>query len=201
MIKPCHVFLLICPFILFDDLTAEPLFINKPPHHSLKDNDKDGVINIRDKCPNSQVNAEVDNNGCQEHSLVQGEMTLNLPFLTNSDIVRPRYYESIEKLAVFILSHSGSRIIIEGYSDNTGRELEDVALSLKRAKAIETRLVNHFHIKRFRIETLAYSGSKLIENNETAEERRLNRRAFAAISTQTKRDNYKWNIYSLNTVK
>lgn len=184
-----------------NNLLAEPLFANRITHDLLKDNDKDSVINVRDKCPDTQTKAEVDNDGCQKSAQTLRFEDLKILFNTDSDVVRPRYYKSLKNLADFMHANPASRIVIEGHSDNIGSNQANLTLPLNRANAIAARLVNHFHIERSRIQALGDSEHKPIENKDTAKEKHQNQRSIVATAIQTKVDSYKWNIYNVDTLK
>lgn len=77
-----------------------------------------------------------------------------------------------------ISASKGSRILIEGHTDNipTGKQHADnMALSLRRAKAIANALVSR-GISRDRISIIGYGDAQPIDSNDTEEGRAKNRR-------------------------
>jgi len=168
--------------------------------HRLQDDDKDGVINVRDKCALTPLKADIDNDGCQKSTQVLRHVGLNLFFSNNSYVIRPRYDKSVKKLADFMQKYPESRVVIEGHTDNVGSHADNLILSLNRAKAIEHILVKRFSIDAFRIKIRGYSEDNPIGNNDTALGKRQNRRAAAEISIQTKVNIYKWDIELVDTI-
>ena len=56
----------LCLWSVGTTLHAESLFNPNVTKKQLSDDDQDGVINVRDKCPDTPPRARVDNNGCHE---------------------------------------------------------------------------------------------------------------------------------------
>jgi len=162
--------------------------------HRLQDDDKDGVINVRDKCALTPLRADVDNDGCQKSTQVLRYVGLNLLFSNNSYVVRPRYDKAVKKLADFMQKYPESSVVVEGHTDDVGSHADNLILSLNRAKAIANILVTRFSLDTSRIKIRGYSEDNPIGNNETALGKRQNRRAAAEISIQTKVGIYKWDI-------
>jgi outer membrane protein OmpA-like peptidoglycan-associated protein len=74
-----------------------------------------------------------------------------------------------------------SYLIIEGHTDNSGRDQTNMTLSQARADAVRDYLVRA-GIRPERITTVGYGAAKPVASNETPEGRRLNRRIEITIS-------------------
>ena len=68
------------------------------------------------------------------------------------------------------------RIIVKGYSDNTGSALENLGLSVKRAESLKKLLIKKYYMKEKRITTQGHGEADPVASNKTAEDRKLNRR-------------------------
>ncbi len=85
---------------------------------------------------------------------------------------------TIENFVGEISSAHGSRVIIEGHTDNvpTGKlHIDNLDLSLRRARAIANILVSH-GISSDRISVIGYGDAQPIDSNDTEEGRTKNRR-------------------------
>lgn len=85
---------------------------------------------------------------------------------------------TIEDFVREISAAQGSRVIIEGHTDNipTGKlHIDNLDLSLRRARAIANILVSH-GISSDRISVIGYGDAQPIDSNDTEEGRAKNRR-------------------------
>lgn len=195
-----HAFavLLVCLCSFFEFSVAGSLYGNKSPQHHLKDNDKDGVINIRDKCANTPKNAAVDHYGCHKSNSKLLSVELNILFASNRYEVRPRYYGEVKKLADFMNENPGSSVVIEGHTDDIGNETLNQVLSKNRARAIAEILINTFKVANSRVQAIGYGETRPIASNDTSEGKRQNRRVVAEVFAKSTVDISKWDIYSVD---
>jgi len=190
--------LLVC-LCSFSELTvAGSLYGNKMTQHHLKDDDKDGVINIRDKCANTPINAAIDNYGCHKSNSKLLSVELNILFASNRYVVQPRYYGEIKKLADFMRDNPGSSVIIEGHTDDVGNELLNQSLSKNRAQAIATILISTYRVAKSRVQAIGYGETRPIASNDSIEGKGKNRRVVAEVFAQSTVDINKWDIYSVD---
>jgi len=190
--------LLIIACLLPEQNVSGSLYGDKKFIRQLKDNDKDGVINIRDKCKNTPLNAKVDNKGCHKTIPHKLYVELKVFFETDSTEIRFQYYKEIKKLADFMKDNPSSKVVIEGHTDNSGRQSYNQSLSYNRAQAIADILIQSFKISAKRVKAIGYSESRPIASNASAEGKKKNRRVVAEISIQTKIDINRWDIYSVD---
>ncbi len=146
------------------------------------DDDKDGVINSLDMCPNSAAGAKVDAKGCYVVLEEAKTISLDVQFANNSVLIDPKYYAQIEEVADFLTEYPEADAVIEGHTDDRGTESYNQALSEKRAQAITDVLINSFSISQDRISAIGYGEEKPLVSNNSAENRRVNRRVTAVIS-------------------
>jgi sulfatase modifying factor 1 len=89
--------------------------------------------------------------------------------------VKPESYPVIEQITIYLKENPKTRILIEGHTDNTGKDASNLKLSDKRAEAIKDEIVKR-GIDAGRMETIGYGSSKPIADNKTADGRTQNRR-------------------------
>ena len=75
----------------------------------------------------------------------------------------------------FMKEHPESKMLIEGYTDNAGEKIYDVALSKKRAERVK-KIIISFGISSERITTVGYGMQNPAAPNKTKKGREMNRR-------------------------
>ncbi|REG85883.1 OmpA family protein [Marinomonas pollencensis] len=184
--------------VLCSTTHAESLF-DSNIRAGLADNDKDGVIDVRDRCANTEKGDAVDTYGCPKVSSTLLSIDLNILFDSGKAIVRPKFYPEVMKLATFLKEHPSSKVVIEGYTDNVGAENINKALSQKRATAIADVLIDSFRISPKRVQAIGHGESDPIASNDSAEGRANNRRVLANVFAEQTADVKRWTIYSVDT--
>jgi len=166
--------------------------------YDLSDAEGDGVISARDKCPNTFSGADINNDGCGNETVEKIRRELLVNFDSGSSVVKEIYYAEIKKLALFLEINSSLNIIIEGHTSIVGAASYNKNLSLERAKAIKTLLINKYNIAGERIESVGYGEERplLKGNNEYVNAK--NRRIVVEIEGEKKVRDLKWNIYSVD---
>ncbi|EAQ64945.1 OmpA family protein [Marinomonas sp. MED121] len=190
--------LLVSLFSFAEITVAESLYGNKTRQDHLKDDDKDGVINIRDKCSHTPLNAAVDHYGCHASNTKLLSVELNILFVSNRFEVRRRYYSEVKKLADFLRKNPSSNVVIEGHTDNTGHNHHNQQLSQQRAQAIANILIKTFSIAQSRVKAIGYGETRPIASNLSAQGKAKNRRVVAEVFARDTVDINKWDIYSVD---
>lgn len=160
------------------------------------DDDKDGVLNSIDACPNTPLNVVVDERGCPVKIDVNDALKMELRVFFDNDksVIKDQYKPEIQKVAEKMNEYPNSTAAIEGHASKTGPSAKyNKRLSEARASAVKSMLVNQFGIAPTRISTVGYGYERPIAPNNTAEGRAMNRRVYAIITgnktetvTQTK---------------
>ena len=88
---------------------------------------------------------------------------------------------SVDKLVGFLKQHPQRSARVEGFTDSTGSESHNMALSSHRADAVRLALVD-MGIERARIETQGYGEAFPVAGNDSASGRQLNRRVEIIVS-------------------
>ncbi|HUN55439.1 MAG TPA: OmpA family protein [Smithella sp.] len=108
-------------------------------------------------------------------------ITLNVEFDTAKSVVKDKYYDEIKKVADFMKEYTDTNAVIEGHTDNVGKEAYNQRLSEERAKSVRQYLIDKFGIDGSRLTTVGYGFSRPIASNDTAEGRQKNRRVVAVM--------------------
>lgn len=148
---------------------------------SLKDSDKDGVIDARDSCANTPLGSKVDNQGCPITELEYHNFDFDVQFDTARYQLSSDFYPQLQSLASFLKQTPKTRVLIEGHTDNTGQARFNLMLSKKRADAIAEKLVTNFDIETDRLKTFGYGQERPIASNDTEQGRMRNRRVSGEV--------------------
>ena len=136
------------------------------------DDDGDGVVNERDKCPDTLKGARVDGNGC----VVEQTLTIrDITFENNSARLTANAQRLMENVVAFLRSDSTARISISGHTDSVASDAYNMKLSRNRANEVRDYLVG-YGIDASRLDAAGYGESRPVATNATPEGRELNRR-------------------------
>lgn len=145
------------------------------------DSDKDGVVDHLDQCPNTPAGAKVDEKGCRIILTENVSIALNVQFANDSNVITPAYHDEINKVAQFMKKYPDTNVVIEGHTDSRGSQDYNQKLSQKRANAVMNYLTDKLSIKKSRVSAEGKGESSPIASNDTAEGRAANRRVQAEI--------------------
>lgn len=141
-----------------------------PPPPPPADDDRDGVVNTADRCPNTPAGDRVDNVGC---SLT---VRLEVLFDTNSSTIKPESYTELDNVVQFMtVTVPTATGVVEGHTDSAGADAYNQSLSQRRADAVMKYLVDK-GVPAARISATGFGESQPVADNATADGRALNRR-------------------------
>jgi outer membrane protein OmpA-like peptidoglycan-associated protein len=165
---------------------ADPTENGCPP-----DRDGDGVYDADDACPDAPGPGDPDphRNGCPLARIEDGQVKIvdQIRFATGSSAILRESDPTLLAIATTLKAHAEiTKVRIEGYTDNTGKDEKNKELSYQRAHAVENWLVSS-GIAAGRLESKGYGSVRPISTNETPEGRQLNRRVELHIAEQRKR--------------
>ncbi|MGA1931920.1 OmpA family protein [Arcobacter sp. YIC-464] len=170
-----------------------------------KDDDRDGVLNSKDLCPNTLPGVEVDKNGCEldddkdgvvnrldlcpdtskgvkvNESGCVATVDLKINFDYNSADVKDMYENQISSFSKILKENSNLSATIEAHTDSKGSEKYNEILSLRRANSIVKELIKT-GIEASRLTAVGYGETRPIATNDTAEGRAQNRRVTGLIN-------------------
>ena len=90
--------------------------------------------------------------------------------------INPEYNEGMELLGKYMQETPDALLSISGFSDSTGPQEYNQALSRRRAQSVANYLIDNFNISPDRITLAWYGAANPIASNATSEGRALNRR-------------------------
>jgi OOP family OmpA-OmpF porin len=102
-------------------------------------------------------------------------------FDLNKATVRPQSYDELDEMGAFLRNNRKAYAVLEGYTDSSGSEEYNLALSRRRAESVAGYLMDNWKIEPFRIVVFWYGELNPVASNDTREGRKLNRRVEAAI--------------------
>lgn len=147
-----------------------------------QDRDNDGVLDKDDECPD--VAGTVANNGCPEVS-VEVLNDLNVQFKSvlfdyNKASIRTESNATLDNVAKIMNEYPKTRFLIEGHTDDRGRDAYNLNLSDERAASVRNYLTGK-GIAASRLESKGIGEARPIASNKTAAGRQENRRVELSI--------------------
>lgn len=141
------------------------------------DTDGDGIPDKDDRCPNEA--GVLANRGCPELKVEEKEALREalegVNFLSGKDVLTEASKPKLHNVAEILNNHSSYKLKVSGYTDSSGDENFNLALSKKRAAAVKNYLISD-GIDASRIEADGYGEANPVADNSTREGRAKNRR-------------------------
>lgn len=131
------------------------------------DDDQDGVINEKDKCPDTPKGALVDKDGCWAYHGVL--------FDFDSSRVKSTFRPLLDNAVKVMNLNPELTVEIQGHTDSRGTDAYNKRLSIRRAQAVKDILVKD-GVEGNRLSIVGFGESQPVEDNSSAEGRAYNRR-------------------------
>jgi outer membrane protein OmpA-like peptidoglycan-associated protein len=103
-------------------------------------------------------------------------------FGSNKTQLKSGGIRNVQKLADFLNQYPQHKVLIEGFTDNTGNDQHNQKLSERRANSVRSALVDDMGISGDRITTRGYGEEFPVSGNNTATGRQMNRRVEIILS-------------------
>ena len=132
-----------------------------------RDSDGDGVVDSKDKCPNTPKGAKVNAMGCWKPGVVYFEF--------DSAEVSPEYEPVLDEILVVLKKNPDLKLKVLGYTDSKGSEEYNLKLSQMRAENVKRWFVDH-GICPCRVTAVGLGEKYPAATNDTEEGRAKNRR-------------------------
>jgi OOP family OmpA-OmpF porin len=100
----------------------------------------------------------------------------------DSPDIRPQFHGELNRLGSFLRGNSDAFVVLVGFTDSTGAEEYNLALSRQRAESAADYLMRKFSIGSDRIVLHWYGEAAPLASNATAEGRSQNRRVAAIVA-------------------
>lgn len=161
----------------------------------LLDEDKDGVINARDLCPQTPAKADIDNDGCGTYIKTEEQLNLHILFANDSDQIQPAFLAQIREMSAFLESYPSTSIELRGYASKVGKAEYNMALSERRAKAVENALLeNGVASDRVRIVGFGDTALEALGTDEISHAK--NRKVVATVVGHKGKVKEEWSIFT-----
>ena len=98
--------------------------------------------------------------------------------------LKPGSMRAIDQLVSFLTEYPNRNVLIEGFTDSSGSDETNLALSDRRANAVRAALIER-GIAAARVQTVGYGEASPRATNDTAAGRQLNRRVEVIISDES----------------
>ncbi len=161
----------------------------------LQDDDRDGVINARDKCAETKRGSEIDNDGCGAEVKAANEFELKILFENDSSIISPAFINEIGSMAEFLSQFPETSIELQGYASKVGDSKYNLELSNERANQAKQSLVDA-GVSPDRVKIVGYGDSGLVDDGESELSHALNRRVVATVVGYNSKILEEWTIFS-----
>jgi|GEM_PF-3366 len=143
----------------------------------MPDADKDGIADDEDKCPT--VAGPASNGGCpvieQETIRKVAVAAQNILFATGKSTLLKPSFKSLDAVADILKQYPDLKLDIDGFTDNTGKDGKNLALSQYRANAVKGYFTSK-GIADSRIRATGHGQDMPLADNKTTKGRAKNRR-------------------------
>lgn len=140
-----------------------PIKIDEP------DEDRDGVADAVDQCPETPCYFTVDQYGCPTKA------TLRIHFDVDKATIRPHSMPKVEAFASFLRDNKGSMVKIVGHTDSDADDAYNMVLSEARANTVMNKLIE-LGVSANRLSAEGKGETMPITSNATEAGKQLNRR-------------------------
>ncbi len=149
-------------------LSTSQVFFNQGlPLNVEGDADKDGILDSKDKCPRTPLEATINSFGCW---VLEGVL-----FDTNEYYIKPKYYYILNVVTNILKKNPGLTIEVQGHTDSVGSDSLNRRLSQNRANSVKKYLVRNAN-GQISLTARGYGETRPVASNSTEEGRATNRR-------------------------
>lgn len=161
----------------------------------LLDEDKDGVINARDLCPQTPSMADIDNDGCGTYIKTEEEMSLHILFANDSDQIQPAFLAQIREMSEFLEAYPSTSIELRGYASKVGKAEYNMALSERRAQSVQDALLDN-GVASDRVRIVGFGDTALEELGSDEISHAKNRKVVASVVGHKGNVKEEWSIFT-----
>jgi outer membrane protein OmpA-like peptidoglycan-associated protein len=140
------------------------------------DDDRDGVPNSQDRCPDTPPPARVDTTGCEFTDEIKLPGVL---FDSDQASLKPESFAVLDGAVATLQRYPELRIEVAGHTDDRASDAHNLQLSQRRAETVRRYLADHGAGNN--MSAKGYGESTPVASNRTAEGRASNRRVVLRI--------------------
>jgi len=133
------------------------------------DQDRDGILDSIDQCPDTPCYFAVDQYGCP----VKG--TLRIHFDVDKATIRAVSMPKVQDFASFLKTNPGTTVRVVGHTDSDASDAYNLELSDRRAASVRSKLVE-LGVSPYRLSSAGAGESMPVATNATVAGKALNRR-------------------------
>jgi len=141
------------------------------------DEDRDLIMDSKDRCPGTPLGSTVDGDGCPI-LFPEGSVTIVLDgvnFQVDTEQLLPESRAVLDRVAQGLVSHPATAVEIRGFTDNTGDPTRNRELATARANTVRAYLIGK-GVNPDRLTAIGFGPDNPIDSNETEAGRARNRR-------------------------
>lgn len=138
----------------------------------LTDSDGDGIVDDKDKCPDTPAGSRVDGDGCPFDKVINLK---GVTFEFNKTRLRPDAQTILEWATGVLQKYPDMNVEIAGHTDSIGGDSYNQKLSEGRAQSVKEYFIGH-GIPETQLSAKGYGEAQPIADNNTEEGRERNRR-------------------------
>lgn len=161
----------------------------------LQDDDRDGVINARDLCPDTPLRSDIDNDGCGTYIKTEEQLQLRILFANDSADINPVFRGQIRSMSEFLKQYPSTSIELQDYASKVGSAEYNLALSKKRAYNVENTLIS-YGISQSRIRIVGFGDTNVAESGDDEVSHAMNRKVIATVVGHKGSIKEEWSIFT-----
>lgn len=196
---PLLLSITVAPHAFSNDENDEYDYIATPEANQIADlidDDRDGVINARDLCVSTPEGSLINNDGCGLIVETEDEMQLRILFANDSSQISPIFETQIRNMSDFLKRFPETAIEVQGYASKVGSPEYNLALSKRRAVAVEQELLSN-GITPDRVTIVGYGESNLEAFGDDELSHAKNRKVTATVVGYDEEAVKEWSIFSV----
>ncbi|WP_162046245.1 OmpA family protein [Vibrio taketomensis] len=161
----------------------------------LIDDDRDGVINARDLCVATPEGSLINNDGCGVVVEVEDELQLRILFANDSSQIESIFETQIKNMSDFLKRFPETSIEVQGYASKVGAPEYNLALSERRAVAVEKEILAN-GITPDRVTIVGYGETNLEAQGDDELSHARNRKVTATVVGYDEEFVKEWTIFN-----
>jgi len=146
------------------------------------DQDRDGVLDSIDQCPDTPCYFAVDQYGCPIKA------TLRIHFHVDKYNIKPESLPKVANFAKYLVANKGTTVKIVGHTDSDASDAYNMKLSINRAKSVLNKLVE-LGVSSARLTYDGKGEGQPVATNATRHGKALNRRIEVHLSYPNRKGN------------